>query len=178
MPPVVSLPYHKLANWAVHEAGVPVQCADDAYGAAFEGIAKSLNTYVPEWGTTPETWARTNAFHHVLEWQREWFHTRHKKGDYDLEIRSGNVEPWLFDLPEDDRTDEVVSQVAIADLLAVPELTLHESEVLHHIFIDSLSLVKVGEIYGVSSSRICQIKNEAIRKLRSHSRAQLRGKDL
>ncbi len=75
--------------------------------------------------------------------------------------------PWFADLSE--RVDEAIDRAELAAILTerIAELPEREAMVLQLYFVEDLSLREIGEVLGVGAARICQIKRDALEKLRA-----------
>lgn len=81
----------------------------------------------------------------------------------------------LFDRLSDDTTlEDLFYQAQLFDRIkgflsgGVPLLKKREREVLDLYYFSELSLREIGEVIGVTESRVCQIKNLAIRKIQQN----------
>ena len=168
VPPAVPFPYLRYAKWAVRKVRVPASCADDAKGAALEGVARSLSTYDPRRNTSLDAWVKAGALHYVQDWRRSWFHTRRAISDFDTLEDS---DPYKVDQPISDHSDGVVDRMTslqfAREAIRNPWLSDLERGVVVRYFLDEETLLDISKDLGITVGRVSQIKSEAIHKLRS-----------
>ncbi len=92
-------------------------------------------------------------------------------GDEDRDNEAADVDPWDdFGDPALQMEEEDVKRVLIE---AVDRLPDREKQVIGLYYQDELTLKEIGEVLGVTESRICQIHSQAISRLRGIAAREL-----
>lgn len=90
------------------------------------------------------------------------------------DLKSGDEEPFLDRYCGDDRPDPLASlmeQSLREDLVAaIEDLPEREKKVMALYYEQDLNLREIGEVLGVSESRVCQLHTQAIARLRARLR--------
>ena len=75
--------------------------------------------------------------------------------------------PWFTDAGE--RADVLLDRTQVADILAdrIAALPEREAMVLQLYFVEELNLREIGDVLNVGSARVCQIKRDALARLRT-----------
>jgi RNA polymerase sigma factor for flagellar operon FliA len=79
--------------------------------------------------------------------------------------------PDMHEMIADDRAPDAFAIAAhreeVAELVArIKELPLRTQQILSMYYLDDMNLEEIGEVFGVTTSRICKIHGDAIRWLR------------
>lgn len=90
-----------------------------------------------------------------------------------ISLFGGEIDGSVFDyLPNNDATiEDLCYQAQLFDRIkgflsgSVPLLNKGEKKVLNLYYFSELGLKEIGELTGVTESRVCQVKNSAIRKI-------------
>ena len=170
----------KIANWYISRArGALYAHADDVRSAAIEGLVRAAHAYVPSRGVPFPGYARRRIEGAVLDWSRDNDHlSRHFRALAKATGVEGCAPPVALEeiLNWQDRfeaaapaPDDLVAECrAVAAIeRAAAALPDRMREVLRLYYNDGLNCKQVGQHFGLTESRICQILKEAHGKLRA-----------
>jgi|CXWL01.1.fsa_nt_gi RNA polymerase sigma factor for flagellar operon FliA len=85
-----------------------------------------------------------------------------------IDINNFDTSPWFAST--DERADEKLDHEKIQKLLlaAIDSLNEREARILRLFFMDEKSLEEIGCAMDIGAARVCQIKKQALGRLRSH----------
>jgi RNA polymerase sigma factor for flagellar operon FliA len=78
----------------------------------------------------------------------------------------------LAELPGDALDEHDVHQALLAALAELPE---RSRAVVIHSYVDGLTLAQIGEVLGVTESRVCQLRGQALRQVRASLLSRMHG---
>ena len=170
----------KIANWHICRApGIRRPHTDDIRAAALEGLVRAAHSYDPERGVSFASYAGKRIMGAVLDWSRGEDHlSRHFRelakasGAEDLgpPAHLEDIPGWHdhFESFEAMADDLVAERQAVAAIeLAARALPQKKREVLRLYYVEDLTQKQIGQQFGLTESRICQILHEAHAKLRA-----------
>jgi RNA polymerase sigma factor (sigma-70 family) len=150
---------------------------DELYSAGLEGAAQALARWDPAGGRTKVGWIFTRVYGAVLDEMRRqgtkhgWSRRRGQMFQHLSleELLEGHLDDdgppsWAPDGMLEDPIEYEGEQLSFDEL--VVDLSEREREVLGLRFRDELTHREIGDRFGFSESRSCQIVDVALRKLR------------
>jgi RNA polymerase sigma factor for flagellar operon FliA len=118
----------------------------------------------------------------TLETLREWEMDLESTGEVSLDVAPRGLreegQPTVAGTVADDRTPAIDEQLGREERIALLGIAIRclrqpERTVLALYFYEELTLQEIGQVLGLSASRISQIRGEALAKLRSHLKSRL-----
>jgi RNA polymerase sigma factor for flagellar operon FliA len=159
---------------------IPARCdADDFISCGLEALIRSLERYDPSKGASLEHYLWTRIHGAVLDELRanDWAPRSLRRWDRDLNrardefVTLYKRAPTHAELAEalgvpERKVREHVHQLARGEVESLNTLVLGEDGAAVLLYVYGLTLREIGEILGVSESRVCQIHGQILGRLR------------
>ena len=140
---------------------LPARCeVEDFVSCGLEALIASIDRYDPAKGATLEQFAWTRIHGAILDELRrqDWAPRSVRRWERDIETARRTFAGVHGRQPTRDE---------LADSLGTSSDELRQREIAILLYVKELTLREIGEVLGVSESRVCQIHTELKRSLRS-----------